>query len=62
MYGQDEPIVYQKEKEVRRLFEKNIVNGLEAEDRELIRILSYKDNNIARLLEKKHEKVWYLLI
>jgi hypothetical protein len=35
---------------VKKLFEKSIFEGLEAEDRELIRILSYKDNNIARML------------
>lgn len=46
-----------KEASVKRVFQRNVVEGLESEDRELIRMLSYRDTNIARLLEKKHEKV-----
>jgi hypothetical protein len=33
-----------------KLFDESLLNGLTTEDRELIRVLSYKDKNIARML------------
>lgn len=42
---------------VNSIFEETVLNGLSTQDRELIRVLSYKDKNIARMLEEKHTKV-----
>jgi hypothetical protein len=42
------------------VFKESLLNGLNSDDRELIRVLSYKDKNIAKLLEDKHNKVIFL--
>lgn len=59
-FGMKEPDVYrlktrgskdleQSDKLV-SIFDETLLNGLSSQDKELIRILSYKDKNIARML------------
>ena len=43
--------------QVARIFQDSALNGLNTQDKELIRVLSYQDKNVARMLEEKHTKV-----